>query len=37
MEITMDNKPFAVNPKSSALTALSLVRLIENRVNPLVI
>lgn len=37
MEITLDNKPFAANPKSSALTALSLVRLIENRVNPLVI
>ena len=37
MEITLDNRPFAANPKSSALTALSLVRLIENRVNPLVI
>ena len=37
MEITLDNRPFAANPKSSALTALSLVRLIENRVAPLVI
>lgn len=36
MEITLDNRPFAANPKSSALTALSLVRLIENRVAPLV-
>lgn len=37
MEITLDNAPLAHNPKSSALTALSLVRLIENRANPLVI
>lgn len=37
MEITLDNRPFAANPKSSALTALSLVRLIENRAAPLVI
>lgn len=37
MEITLDNAPLASNPKSSALTALSLVRLIENRANPLVI
>ena len=37
MEITLDNLPLAHNPKSSALTALSLVRLIENRANPLVI
>jgi aspartate dehydrogenase len=37
MEITLDNAPLAHNPKSSALTALSLVRLIENRVSPLVI
>lgn len=37
MEITLDNAPLASNPKSSALTALSLVRLIENRANALVI
>lgn len=37
MEITLDNAPLAHNPKSSALTALSLVRLIENRANTLVI
>ncbi len=37
MEITLDNAPLAHNPKSSALTALSLVRLIENRVNPVVV
>lgn len=37
MEITLDNAPLAHNLKSSALTALSLVRLIENRANPLVI
>ena len=37
MEIALENAPLAHNPKSSALTALSLVRLIENRVNPLVI
>ena len=37
MEITLDNLPLVGNPKSSALTALSLVRLIENRTNALVI
>jgi aspartate dehydrogenase len=37
MEITLDNRSLAHNPKSSALTALSLVRLIENRASPLVI
>jgi aspartate dehydrogenase len=37
MEVTLDNLPLANNPKSSALTALSLVRLIENRASPLVI
>lgn len=37
MDITLDNLPLAHNPKSSAMTALSLVRLIENRANPLVI
>lgn len=33
--IVLDNAPSAMNPKSSELTALSLVRLIENRVAPL--
>ncbi|NEY89955.1 aspartate dehydrogenase [Tabrizicola oligotrophica] len=37
MEVTLDNAPLPGNPKSSALTALSLVRLIENRASPLVI
>lgn len=37
MEVTLDNAPLPHNPKSSALTALSLVRLIENRVGALVI
>ena len=37
MEVVLDNLPLAHNPKSSALTALSLVRLIENRAAPLVI
>lgn len=37
MEITLDNLPLAGNPKSSALTALSLVRLIENRAGVLAI
>jgi aspartate dehydrogenase len=37
MEITLENKPLSSNPKSSALTALSLVRLIENRTKNLVI
>lgn len=37
MEITLDNAPLPHNTKSSALTALSLVRLIENRASPLVI
>jgi len=37
MEITLENAPLAHNPKSSALTALSVLRLIENRINPLVI
>ncbi|RJF76513.1 aspartate dehydrogenase [Rhodopseudomonas palustris] len=37
MEITLQNRPLATNPKSSELTALSLVRLIEHRTNLLVI
>jgi aspartate dehydrogenase len=37
MTITLDNNPLATNPKSSELTALSLVRLIENEVRPVTI
>ena len=37
LEIRLENRPLASNPKSSELTALSLVRLIENRMAPLVI
>lgn len=37
MEAVFDNRPLATNPKSSEMTALSLVRLIENRASPLVI
>lgn len=37
MEITLENKPLATNPKSSELTALSLVRLIEHRVRNFII
>lgn len=37
MELCFDNRPLATNPKSSEMTALSLVRLIENRASPLVI
>jgi aspartate dehydrogenase len=37
MEITLENRPLATNPKSSELTALSLVRLIEHRVKSLIV
>ena len=37
MEIQLESNPLATNPKSSELTALSLVRLIEQRVNALVV
>lgn len=37
LHMAMENRPLAGNPKSSELTALSLVRLIENRVAPVVI
>jgi len=37
MEITLENRPLATNPKSSELTALSLVRMIEHRVKRLVV
>ncbi len=37
LTIELANVPLATNPKSSELTALSLVRLIENEVRPLVL
>lgn len=35
MDIRLENRPLATNPKSSEMTALNLVRLIESRVVPL--
>lgn len=37
MTMALENQPLATNPKSSEMTALSLVRMIENRAGPLVI
>jgi aspartate dehydrogenase len=37
MEIVLENNPLATNPKSSELTALSLVRLIEHQVNAVIV
>jgi len=37
MTITLENNPLATNPKSSELTALSLVRLIEQQIRPVTI
>lgn len=37
LTLALENRPLATNPKSSEMTALSLVRMIENRVSPLVI
>ena len=37
LEILLENNPLATNPKSSELTALSLVRLIEHHTNALVV
>ncbi len=37
MAIRLDNRPLATNPKSSEMTALSLVRLIETRAGGLII
>jgi aspartate dehydrogenase len=37
MTITLENNPLATNPKSSELTALSLVRLIERQTGPVMI
>lgn len=35
LNVSIDNRPLATNPKSSEMTALNLVRLIENRASPL--
>lgn len=37
LALTLENRPLATNPKSSEMTALSLLRMIENRANPVVI
>jgi len=37
MHLRFENRPLATNPKSSEMTALNIVRLIENRVNPLAV
>jgi aspartate dehydrogenase len=37
LDITLENRPLAANPKSSELTALSLVRLIEHRVKRIIV
>lgn len=37
LSVQLENRPMAGNPKTSELTALSLLRLVANRVNPLVI
>lgn len=36
LDLAIENRPLASNPKSSEMTALGLVRLIENRIRPLV-
>ncbi|WP_293812907.1 aspartate dehydrogenase [uncultured Bosea sp.] len=36
LDIAIENRPLATNPKSSEMTALGLIRLIENRVQTLV-
>jgi aspartate dehydrogenase len=37
LKLALENRPLATNPKSSEMTALSLLRMIENRANPVVI
>ncbi|WP_336071090.1 aspartate dehydrogenase [Nitratireductor rhodophyticola] len=37
LEMSIENEPLATNPKSSELTALSLIRVLENRLEPLVL
>lgn len=34
LDVTIENRPLATNPKSSEMAALSLVRLVENQVRP---
>jgi aspartate dehydrogenase len=35
LSMTIENRPLAANPKSSEMTALSLVRVVENRLRPI--
>ncbi|WP_395673515.1 aspartate dehydrogenase [Inquilinus sp.] len=35
LDVTIENRPLATNPKSSDMAALSLVRLVENQIRPL--
>ena len=37
IEVALANRPLDDNPKSSAITALNIVRCIENRLSPVVI
>jgi aspartate dehydrogenase len=37
LRLSLENRPLATNPKSSEMTALSLLRMVENRANPVVI
>ena len=37
LSVALSNQPLDENPKSSAMTALSLVRCVENRLSPVVI
>lgn len=37
LSVALENKPLEENPRSSAMTALNLVRCVENRLSPLVI
>jgi aspartate dehydrogenase len=36
LDISIENRPLASNPKSSEMAALGIVRLTENRIRPLV-
>lgn len=37
LDVTIDNEPLPENPKTSALAALSLVRILRNRTSPIVV
>jgi aspartate dehydrogenase len=37
LDIKLENRPLKTNPKSSEMTALNIVRALENRLNPLVL